>query len=121
MLHALWLLAQEGGKQAEGGPWWGPLLLPVAIVLLFYFLLMRPMRRQEAQRQMLVANLKKGDKVVTTSGIYGTVVGVADKEDEITVKVDDNVRLKMLKSAIARNVSAEEALKEQKGQAEAKT
>jgi preprotein translocase subunit YajC len=73
--------------------------------------MIRPMRRQEQQRQSLVANLKKNDKVVTHSGIIGWVVAVAEKEDEVTIKVDDNVRLKMLKSAIARNVTQEEALK----------
>ena len=123
MLHELLLFAQEAPPQGQpggGGSFILQFLPFIAIIVLFYFLMMRPMRRQEQQRQMLIANTKKGDKIITSGGIIGTVVAVGDKEDEVTVKVDDNVRLKMLKSAIARNVSAEEALKEQKGQTEAK-
>ncbi|HXG11171.1 MAG TPA: preprotein translocase subunit YajC [Gemmataceae bacterium] len=123
MFETLLLLAQEGGNSTPGGPpgiLGNPLILLPAIFVLFYFLMIRPMRRQEQQRQALIANTKKGDKVITHAGIIGTVVAIADKEDEITLKVDDNVRLKMLKSSIARNVTQEEAAKEQKGQAEAK-
>jgi preprotein translocase subunit YajC len=52
--------------------------------------------------------LKKNDKVLTTSGIYGTLVDISEKEDEVTVKIADNVRIKMVKSSIARNLSNEE-------------
>jgi preprotein translocase subunit YajC len=121
MLHILLLFAQNqdppGGAAGILG---NPLILLPAIFVLFYFLMIRPMRRQEQQRQALIANTKKGDKVITHAGIIGTVVAIADKEDEITLKVDDNVRLKMLKSSIARNVTQEEAAKEQKEQTEAK-
>ena len=118
MFATLMLIAQENNQPPPGAGWINFLPI-VAIVVMAYFFLMRPMRRQEQMRQQMIAQLTKGDKVVTSAGIIGTVVNIADKEDEITVKVDDNVRLKMLKSAIARNVSAEEALKEQKGQPEA--
>lgn len=97
--------------QPQQQPWWGMLVWMLPVIVLFYFLMIRPMRRQEQQRQLLVSNLKKNDKVVTHAGIIGTVVAVAEKEDEVTIKVDDNVRLKFLKSAIARNLSQEEALK----------
>ena len=56
------------------------------------------MKRQEQERQALASNLKKNDEVLTNAGIYGTVVDVSENEDEITVKVDDNVRVKMTKS-----------------------
>ncbi len=55
-----------------------------------------------------MSGLKKNDKVLTTSGIYGTVISVAEKEDEVVVKVDDNTRLKMVKAAILRNITNEE-------------
>jgi preprotein translocase YajC subunit len=70
------------------------------------------MRRQEQERQALLTNIKKNDKVITSAGIYGTVISVAEKEDEIVVKVDDNVRLKMVKNSILRNLTNEEAAKE---------
>jgi preprotein translocase subunit YajC len=109
MYHALLILAQEPKGGAPGFDF--VLLLPV-ILLLLYLIVLRPMnRRQERERAGLLANLKKGDKVLTTGGIYGTVVAVSDKEDEVTVKVDDNARLKMTKGSITRNLSNEEAAK----------
>src|SRR5262249_54662346 len=113
MLFALLsLLADEPPKDPGGGaPAWGMFiwLLPMAVV--FYLLVMRPARKQEAQRQALVNALKKNDKVLTTAGIIGTVVSISEKEDEVTVRVDENCRLKMLKSSISRNLTQEEAAK----------
>src|SRR4051812_11167321 len=97
MLQFLLVLAdsQDQAKPPPGLDLW--ILLP-AMAFLFYFIIYRPMRRQDQERNALLSTLKKNDKVLTTSGIYGTVVAISDKEDEITVKVDDNVRLRMIKS-----------------------
>ncbi len=113
MLELLLVFAE--GEAAKQQPQADPLgmLLPIgAIMLLFFLLVLRPgQKRQERERQQLLSSLKKNDKVVTTAGIYGTVVSVSDKEDEVIVKVDDNTRLKMLKSSIHRNITAEETAK----------
>jgi preprotein translocase subunit YajC len=115
MLSALILLAQEGGKAAPTAPP-GLDFLPLLIIGVFaYFLLLRPTFRQEKERKALRANLKKDDKVLTTSGIYGTVLSVSDKEDEVVVKVAENVKLRMVKAAIDRNLTNEEAAREAKG------
>jgi preprotein translocase subunit YajC len=89
-----------------------PLLMGIAVM--GYFLLWRPVKKQEQERQSLLNSLKKNDKVITHAGIYGTIVSVAEKEDEIVVKVDDNVRLKMIKASIMKNLTNEEAAKEAK-------
>ena len=95
-----------------------PLILG-AIFFLFYFIVLRPQkRRQERERQEQMSLLNKNDRVLTTAGIYGTIISVSDKEDEVVVKVDDNTRLKMLKASIMRNLTREDALKAEK---EAKT
>jgi preprotein translocase subunit YajC len=111
MLHLLMVLADEGAKQPEQQP--NPLgqMLPVGIMLLvlFYFLLIRPARRQEQERQALLSNLKKNDEVLTAGGIYGTVVTVSETEDKVTLRVDDNVRIKVTKGSIQRNFTNEEA------------
>lgn len=107
---ALWyILAQAGDGKGGGGFTPLDLVLPLGLAFLFYFVLLRPMRRQEAERKSLLGSLKKNDKVLTASGIYGTVVDISEKEDEITVKVADNVRVRMTKGSIARNISNEEA------------
>jgi preprotein translocase subunit YajC len=112
MWHQLILLAQEGKPQGGGGGEIFNLLLPLGIFVIFFLVMILPARRQEEKaRKALLANLKKNDKVLTTGGIYGTVVAISEKEDEVTVKVDDNVRLKMVKSSIARNLTNEEAAK----------
>ena len=108
MFNFLILLAEEAPKGAEPSPafnW----LLPLGILFIFYFVLWRPMRRQDQERTALLKSLKKNDKVITAGGIYGTVVSVAEQEDEVVVKVDDNVRVRMTKGSIARNLTNEEA------------
>jgi preprotein translocase subunit YajC len=114
MLDILLLFAEEGTKPTPPGgvmPF-EPMLLMLGVFALLYFIVLRPAnKRQERERQNLLNNMKKNDRVITSAGIYGTVVSVSDKEDEVVVKVDDNTRLKMLKSSILRNLSGEEALK----------
>jgi preprotein translocase subunit YajC len=113
MLELLLFAAEEPAKQGQQGPMtFEPLLFMLAIFALFYFIVIRPsQRRQERDRLSLITGLKKNDRVLTSAGIYGTVISVSDKEDEVTVKVDDNARLKMLKSSILRNLTADEAQK----------
>jgi preprotein translocase subunit YajC len=99
------------GAQPERSPFGQILPLLPLLLLLFYIIVLRPQsRRLDAERQQLKA-LKKGDKVLTRSGIYGTIVGVSENEDEITLKVDDNTRLRMTKDSIVRNLRAEEEAK----------
>ena len=113
MFQTFLLLAEDPPKATPQDPGGIGSMLPFLAMLfvLFYFMIIRPMRRQEKERQSLLTSMKKNDKVILTSGIYGTIVSVAEKEDEIVVKVDDNTRLKMLKSSILRNLTNEEAAK----------
>jgi len=120
MFYTLLLLAQAETSTpptpapSAPSPLWDMLIPLMGIFALFYFLILRPKRREEQERQSLLSSIKKNDKVITHAGIYGTVVSVSEKEDEIVVKVDDNVRLKMLKASIMRNLTNEEAAREAK-------
>jgi preprotein translocase subunit YajC len=127
--HLLLLLADAAPPAGGGAPAapsndpFGGLGIMVPMILIFvvgYFLIMRPMRRQEAERKAMASNVKKNDKVLTAAGIYGTVVAVSDTEDEITVRVDDNTRLRMIKSSVVRNITREEEAAKPKEQTEAK-
>jgi len=73
-----------------------PILLMLAI---FYFLLFLPMQRQRRKLGAMLAALKNGDKVITNGGIYGTVVGL--EGDTIQLKIADQVRVKLARSAVA--------------------
>jgi preprotein translocase subunit YajC len=97
MDHSLVSLAFQG----SGGPPGGMLLQLVPFVLIFvifYFLLIAPARKRQKALQLLIDNLKRGDRVTTSGGIYGEVVSV-DGPAAI-LKIADNVKVKVAKSAI---------------------
>ena len=75
----------------------------IFIGVIFYFLLIRPQQKQRKEQQALVAALKTGDKVVTSSGIYGLISNV--KETTVTLKIADNVKIEIDKAAIASVIS----------------
>lgn len=120
MLYLWFLLLADDPAPSPAPPPAGPqgggdssfLFLMMGIFFLFYFLFIRPMRRQEQERNAMINSLEKNDKVLTTAGIYGTVISIADKEDEVVVKVDDNTRLRMVRASISRNLTKEQAAKE---------
>jgi len=67
--------------------------------VMFYFLLIRPQSKQRKEQENLLKNLKAGHKVVLSSGIYGIVTNVKDKS--LMVRIADNVKVEVLKSAVA--------------------
>ena len=71
----------------------------VAVILIFYFLIIRPQNKKRKETEKMLGALKKGDKIVTIGGIYGTIQNV--KETTVIVKVDENVKLEFLRSAIS--------------------
>ncbi len=78
-------------------------LTPVFLIfMVMYFLMIRPQQKQQKDLAQMQANLKKNDTVVTVGGIHGTVVNV--KDQTVTLRADDNVRLEVDKTAIARLV-----------------
>jgi preprotein translocase subunit YajC len=73
-----------------------------AIFAIFYFLLIRPQQKQKQDRARMLSAVKKGDRIVTSSGIHGTVVGL--NEHTVTVRVADQVKLELDRSSIGRIV-----------------
>ena len=71
-----------------------------AIFAIFYFLLIRPQQKQKKSREQMLASVKKGDRVATSGGLHGTVVGL--NEQTITLKVADQVKLEFDRSALGR-------------------
>ncbi|AUN29531.1 preprotein translocase subunit YajC [alpha proteobacterium AAP38] len=70
----------------------------VLIFVVFYFLLIRPQQKKLKEHKAMLEALRRGDKVVTGGGIVGTIVKVAD--DEATVEIAENVRVRVLRSTI---------------------
>jgi preprotein translocase subunit YajC len=71
----------------------------LAIFVVFYFFMIRPQARREKERQAMIEAVKKGDRVITAGGIHGTVLQVDD--GSMLVQVDQNVKLRFEKNAIA--------------------
>jgi preprotein translocase subunit YajC len=84
----------------EGGGFDPMSFLPlVAIVAIFYFLVLRPQSKRNRETQSMLSALKKGDRVVTVGGVHGGIQTV--RETALIVKVDDNTKLEINRTAIA--------------------
>jgi len=94
-MNAIALLQSSGGATAALVNF-----LPIiAIGLVFYFLVIGPANKQRKKQQEMLSTLKKGDKVLTSGGIYGTIQGV--EGDAVYLKIADNVKVKVARSAIS--------------------
>lgn len=96
--------AQEtggGGSSAPNGAGGILSLVPFLLIfIIFYFLLIRPQQQKQKQQRALLDALKKGDKVVTTSGIWGTITNLG--KETITLQIADNTKIKMQRDNISR-------------------
>ncbi len=93
--------APAGAPASAPPPMWTNLVPLVLMVVVFYFLLIRPQQKQARQQEDMRKAIKKGDKIVTTSGILATVVGVKDRS--LSIRSEDT-KLEILKSAVAQVV-----------------
>jgi preprotein translocase subunit YajC len=91
------LLALMAPSEGQSG-WTG--LIPLAMMLgVFYFLLIAPMRRRQKQQKEMIGALQTGDRVVTSGGIYGTIVGI--KEERLTLRIADQVKIEVSKASVS--------------------
>jgi len=98
-----WAYAQsQGAAPTGGGGIFGQvnMLIPfIAMFAIFYFLLIRPQQRKQREHRQMLQNLKRGDRVVTGGGIYGTVTKI--RNDIVHVEIADQVRIRVNKSSIS--------------------
>jgi len=92
-------MAPQGGSGAGGGSMVSTFVMFGAIFLIFYFMIIRPQQKRAKEREKLLSSIEKGDKVITSGGVHGTVAGVEEKT--ILLQVTENVKLKIERSAIA--------------------
>lgn len=97
------------GLVAAQAPASGFGMLPVVTILLMfavlYLLILRPQAKQQKARQAMLKQVQKGDRIVTTGGLYGTVVG-SKGDDTLIVKIAENVRVELSRPAVASIVSS---------------
>jgi preprotein translocase subunit YajC len=100
ILSGLFLsLSQPQAAPGAGGMRFDVFIMMGLVFLVFYLLLIRPQRTRQKKHQEMVENLKPGDKVVTSGGIHGTVMGV--QKDKLELKIASNVKVDISKTSIA--------------------
>jgi len=103
MESVAWAQGTNGGGPGAGGSGPGGLvsLIPFLLIfIIFYFLLIRPQQQKQKQQKALLDALKKGDKVVTASGIWGTVTNLG--KETVTLQIADTTKIKIQRESIAR-------------------
>ena len=99
-MFAILQAAPAAGQQGGGWSMW--IMLALIFVVMWFFMI-RPQKKQQKELQNFRDSLKKGDKVVTIGGIYGTVAEI--KEDSVLIEVDHNVKIRVSKQAIVKDFS----------------
>ncbi len=99
-MFAILQAAPAAGQQGGGWSMW--IMLALIFVVMWFFMI-RPQKKQQKELQNFRDSLKKGDKVVTIGGIYGTVAEI--KEDSVLIEVDHNVKIRVSKQALVKDFS----------------
>jgi preprotein translocase subunit YajC len=99
MIRAMFDVFQAAPTPAGGGLLaFAPMIF---IFVIFYFLLIAPMRKKQKKAQEMLANLKKGDEVVTTGGIFGRIAAIDEERGFLVLEISSNVKVKVQRGAIA--------------------
>ena len=95
--------AKEANTQKGGRSGWSMWIMLALIFVVMWFFMIRPQKKQQKELQNFRDSLKKGDKVVTIGGIYGTVVEI--KEATVLIEVDNGVKMRVSKQALVKDFS----------------
>jgi len=103
LFELVYAMGNPGGGGGGGGGLTA--LLPfILIIFIFYLLLLRPQQKKQRKHQEMLSSLRKGDRVLTSGGMFGVVVGINDKKNIVVLKVAEHVKREFQKSAIAANL-----------------
>ena len=97
-------MAPQGGGSAN---LISTLIMFGAIFLIFYFMIIRPQQKRAKEREKMLSNMQKGDKIITSGGMHGTIAGLDEKT--VLLQVGDNIKMKFEKSAIASIITSKES------------
>ncbi len=96
--YAMGTSPQGGAGQGVGGML-GSIVPLILIFVIFYFLLIRPQQKKSKEHKNMIENLKKGDKIITSGGVYGVIEAIGT--NTVTVKIAENVKVKFGKAYVA--------------------
>ncbi len=110
------MIAQAFAMSGPGGGGAGGMDFMFLFVILgiLYFMILRPQVKKQKQQKSMIGALKKGDKIITAGGIFGTIAGIKEKENSIILKISDNVKMEILKSSVAQVVHKEKEKEKEK-------
>ena len=104
-----YLLLMAGGA-GGGGQQPNSLGMFLPIILIFgimYFLIFRPQMKKQKEQKRMIESVKKGDKIVTVGGLFGTIVGIKEKENTLIVEIAKETKVELVKSSVARVIGTE--------------
>ena len=106
-LNQVLLLAEEAAKGKQPGIFeiFGPPLM--IMIMLYYFFVVMPQSKERKGRDSFLDHLKKNDQVVTIGGIFGTISGFSADGTQVTLRIDDNARIRVRKTSIESVVKSE--------------
>lgn len=96
-------------QTAQGGGGFSFIFMMLAVFAVMYFFMIRPQRKQQKEMEQFRKNLKKGDRVVTAGGIFGTIAEANPDSPIVTLRVDTDVRIKVAKASLQKDFSEAEA------------
>lgn len=96
-MDILLAMAPQGGE-GGGGSMISTIIMFGAIFAIFYFMIIRPQQKRSKEREKLLSNIEKGDKIITSGGVHATIVGLEEKT--VLVEIAPNVKIKVERSAI---------------------
>ncbi len=101
-----WIVAMGSPSGGSGGGMSGAFTLIWfgLIFVVMYLLLIRPQQKKAKEHQRLIKELKKGDKVVTSGGMFGTIFAIDEDRGRVVLKISEDVKMEFLKSSIAAKV-----------------
>ena len=99
MISIAYAMGQGGAQGADGGSAFTSFLPLILMFVVFYFLLIRPQQKKSKDHREMVNNLKKGDWIITSGGIYARITAVADTT--LTVEISDKVRVKLHRTNVS--------------------
>jgi preprotein translocase subunit YajC len=98
-----WLVLMAGAGGGEGGGMAMIIWLGLIFVMM-YFLLIRPQRKRQKEHAKLLGDLKKGDRIVTTGGMFGTIFAIDEDKGRVILRINEETKLEFLKSSVAGKV-----------------
>lgn len=90
-------MAPQGGE-GGGGSMVSTIIMFGAIFAIFYFMIIRPQQKRAKEREKLLSNIEKGDKIITSGGVHATIVGIEEKS--VLIEIAPNVKVKIERSAV---------------------